>query len=128
VKKTYIKYFTLFLTILLLNSNFSFAISEMMCNMSGVQTGCECETDSRTGLMKVSSEEKACCKINVSEINNSNTLEKNNIVFKSDLPIHQVSFFIPVNEISKNYSSQSIFTNCNIPVPDIPIINSSFLI
>jgi hypothetical protein len=128
VKKTYIKYFTLFITIILLNSNFSFAISEMLCKMSEVQTECECETDPHTGIMKISSEEKGCCNINISEINNSNTLEKNNKNFNTELSLQHVIFFIPVNEFSKNYSTQSIFTNCNIPIPDIPIINSSFLI
>lgn len=128
MKKSYTKYFTLFLTIILLNSNFSFAISEMMCKMSTVNTECECDQDSQSGVMKISSEENACCKINVSEITNSNTLEKNNIKFTNELTSQTVIYLIPVSDFSKNYTSKNIFKICNIPVPDIPIINSSFLI
>lgn len=126
--KSYIKYFTLFLIIILLNSNFSFAITQMMCKMSEVQTSCECETDSQTGVMKISSEEKACCKIHISEINNSNTLEKNNIKVTNHIPVQSVIYQISVTELTKTFTTQNIFSICYIPIPDIPVINSSFLI
>ncbi|MBP9192761.1 MAG: hypothetical protein KBF96_09440 [Ignavibacteria bacterium] len=128
MKKSYIKYFTLFITIILLNSNFSFAISEMLCNMSEVQTECECETDSHTLAMMISSGENGCCKINTNEINNSNTLEKNNIKLIKEHSFQSVIYLLPVSEFTRTITSQVIFTTSNIPIPDIPIINSSFLI
>lgn len=96
--------------------------------MSSVPSECECETDSQTGVMIISSEENACCKINTNEINNSNTLEKNNKVLEKDLSYQTVNYLLPVTEFSKNYTALRIFTISNIPIPDIPIINSSFLI
>ncbi|HMR40273.1 MAG TPA: hypothetical protein PKA90_07560 [Ignavibacteria bacterium] len=128
MKKSYIKYFTLLLTILLLNSNFSFAISEMMCKMSTDKDQCECTTDSHTGVMKITSEEKACCKNSVSELNNSNTLEKNNTKHVTDQAQQKLIYTMPVNKDTQTSSIFISFVNLKIPVPDIPIFNSSLLI
>lgn len=100
----------------------------MICNMSDVPAKCECEADSHTGKMHFTSEEKTCCKINIREINNSNTLEKNNIKISKELPFQSVVYLIPVTEFSKNYTIPRIFALSKLPIPDIPILNSSFLI
>ena len=100
----------------------------MMCKMSEVQTECECSPDTHSGMMMISSDNKGCCDFNVSELNNSNTLEKTNNKSIQDITLQAVIYFIPVSEITKNISNNFQLVNCNIPAPDIPIIYSSLLI
>jgi hypothetical protein len=96
--------------------------------MSKVQNVCECSADEGlAAMMQISSEEKECCKINISEITNSNTLDKNKTKILSYLSYQSVNYLVPVIDITKTYVDRKILAN-NIPVPDIPIRNSSLLI
>jgi hypothetical protein len=128
VIKTYTKYFSLFLSIILLNSNFSFAFPQMLCMMSPNQSECQCDTDSHEGKTIVTSKGSECCKISVSILNNSNTLEKRDFKSATGLSSFSVIYFLPVIEEFTTHSGNRIFTNCKIPVQDIPILNSSLLI
>ena len=129
MKKIFLKYFTSILVIILLNSNFSFAISQMICKMSKVQTECPCDMDQSSMNSKISKEQNDCCKDKISEINNSNTLEKNSIRYATDQVPQKTIFTIPINNYSIFSSSINyIYINLKIPVPDIPVINSSLLI
>ena len=99
----------------------------MMCNMSKNQNSCECEDNSDSGLLQINSEDPGCCKINISEINNSNTLDKTS---KTSVKIYSllITYFLPEAELSKIQSNYKLFTNFHKPPSDIPILNSTFLI
>lgn len=126
--KKFTKYFSLFLIIFLINSNYSFAITQMLCKMSNLQNECECKTNSETPGIYLNIMEKDCCKIKISEINNSNPLENNNISFVDDLSIQLVIYTLPANTISKTNLQYNLYKDFNKPFSDIHILFSALLI
>lgn len=126
--KQFTKYFSFFLIIFLINSNYSFAITHMFCKMSKMQNECECKTDSDTKGMQIDSKEPDCCKVKISEINNSNTLEKNKISFVNINSVQLVTYILPAICISNSYTKYNLYKDFNKPFSDIPILISSLLI
>lgn len=123
--KSFTKYFSLFLIIFLINSNYSYTFTQMLCNMSKVKTECECESASG---MHLDTKESECCKVKTHEINNSNTLEKNKTSHKYDITVQTVVYFLPHINIINSTSHSRIQYNLKIPITDIPILYSSLLI
>lgn len=122
------KYFSLFIILFLINSNYSFAVTQMMCKMSSMQNECKCGNDSETKGMQINTKDSECCKIKISEINNSNTLEKNNNSFVNKIIVQSVSYFIPPVLTSNSYLQRKSYTHFKKPFSDIPVLFSTLLI
>ena len=122
------KYFSLILLLLLVNSNFSFALTQMMCSMSRVHDVCECEHNSAADDVQLSSAESGCCKISINEINNTNLLESaSSKEIKSIISLNTV-YYQEVH-IRPETCTYFAFINKNFKPPiDIPVLYSSLLI
>ncbi len=92
----------------------------------GMPKTCECE-DKPDKKIFLTSSESECCKVNVKEINNSNTLESNKLILTKHISF-QVIHFIPqkLNPILTN--NFKIFTGQSKSPSDIPILTSTLLI
>lgn len=122
------KYFSVFLILFLVNSNYSFAFTHMMCKMNKSQDACSCEQNSNSGELRIDSKDPACCKTLIKEINNTNTLESNKISL-----IREISFkTIQYSGESKIQSYTSLISGIQLiyfhPPSDIPILFSHILI
>ena len=125
--KTFSKYFSLFLILILIHSNFSFAITQMLCKMAKNQTACECQNPCASEL-QITSEESQCCKIFKKEINNKNILESNKFSFTKNI-IFQITDAIPAVKLISQLSKNNMSRNCHFnPPADIPILFSHILI
>lgn len=122
------KYFSLFLILFLINSNYSFAITQMLCKMSKIQTECECSHWSGKKETRINSDDAACCDITIHEINNSNTLDKTKFSPVNDNPVSTINYILPVIFNSKSFSLHKIFRDLNKPFRDIPLLNCTLLI
>lgn len=125
---SFTKYFSLLLVLFLINSNYSFAYTQMLCNMSNNKTECECKADSETDEMHLSTKDSECCKVKTHEINNSNTLEKNKTSYNFFNTHQAVIYVLPLNVNQKTTSNSNIQNTFKIPISDIPILYSSLLI
>ena len=122
------KYFSLILLLVLVNSNFSFAITQMMCTMSKMQDACECGNSDGAKDIQFSSAESACCKINIKEINNSNLLQ-NTISKETKSTVSQNIVYYQNLYTRPETHTYFVFINKNFKPPkDIPILYSSLLI
>lgn len=122
------KYFSVFLILFLVNSNYSFALTHMMCKMNKTQEVCECDQKSTSGELQIDSMDPGCCRQEIKEINNTNTLESNRISLVSEAPFISINFF----EESKIHSFTSFISHIESayfhPPVDIPILYSQILI
>lgn len=122
------KYFSLFLILFLVNSNYSFALTHMMCKMNNTHEACECNQNSQSGELQFDTKDQGCCKTEIKEINNSNTLESNKLSIVKEISFLTIQYF--AEQGSSSYSSfithlQSAFFK---PQTDIPILFSHILI
>ncbi|MBS1518034.1 MAG: hypothetical protein JSS91_08095 [Bacteroidetes bacterium] len=122
------KYFSVLLIIFLVNSNFSFAVTQMICGMSKVKNVCECRSETGKDKMTLTQSESECCKIKIRVITNSNTLEKNQSKIINLYPVYQYLTLLPVFEITKPNTHSSINSDFPVPITDIPVFISSLLI
>lgn len=125
--KTFSKIFSILLILVLVQSNFSFAITQMLCKMGKTKNVCECD-HSCTNELKISSEESSCCKVSTEEINNTNILEINKLSVIKVIKFQLSNDFLPVkliSNISQSFSSHIIHFK---PPADIPILFSNILI
>lgn len=125
--KTTTKIFTILLILVLVQSNLSFAITQMLCKMDNFQTACECENSCMNEL-QISSEKSQCCKVFIHEISNKNILELNKLKFSTDIKFKFVENSSPVNlqtELPQIFKLQTIHFK---PPADIPILYSHILI
>jgi len=126
------KYFIAYLSLVLILSNFSFATTLMLCNMSNMQTSCSCSqlqdySSQVASLSKVNS----CCESKTYELSNSNIL----CLVKNDLTGNFLSVIDVIN--TENFTAGlSTFNESRItgeltyhpPNSEIPILNSSLII
>ncbi len=128
MKKKILKYFSILLILLLINSNFSFAHTYMVCMMSKVQTVCECEHDSRsTGVQEISTE-PLCCKVKLTELNNSNTLKLDKLSVIKVITFQPIHYFVS-SILNSGFSFNYILHKTHFKPPsDIPILLSHILI
>ncbi len=125
--KTFSKYFSIVLVLLLIQSNFSFAITQILCKMEKMQNSCECENPCEHEL-QINSEESNCCKVTSGEINNTNILEFNKLSIIKDIKFQLIDNFLTVNlltHLSQNFRSNILHFK---PPADIPIVFSHILI
>lgn len=125
--KIFSKYFSLLLILILVQSNFSFAITQMLCKMDNFQTTCECDYSCMNEL-QISSEKSHCCKVFIHEISNSNILELNKLKFNTDIKFKFIESFLPVNlqsDLSQTFRPHITHFK---PPADIPILFSHLLI
>lgn len=125
--KTITKYFSILLIAVLIQSNFSFALNHMLCNMSEVRTSCECGVSCENEI-QYSSKGTGCCSILVSEISNTNILEINKLSFIKDMYSQITERFLSLellSDLPRNFSLQIIHFK---PPADIPILFSHILI
>ena len=125
------KYFSILLILVLIQSNFSFAITQMLCRMDNFQTTCECEDPCRNES-QITSEESQCCKVLIHEISNTNILELNKLKFNPGIKFNIIESFLPLNlhvnlqsDLSQTFRLHLIHF---IPPADIPILFSHILI
>lgn len=122
------KYFSLILLLVLVNSNFSFAITRILCSMSRVHDACECEQNSKTEDIQFSAAESGCCKIHIKEINNSNIL-KNTTSKEINSNVSQNTVYYQDLNIRPEKYTHVVFINKTFKPPiDIPVLFSSLLI
>lgn len=126
--KTISKYFSVLLILILVNSNFSFAFSQMLCEMSIEPTVCKCEENNMSDEVPADVSKMSCCDNNILEINNSNTLVKNNTDYTNLNSIQLLISLLPHIEITKTFADHLVFQKHHKPPSDIPILISSFLI
>lgn len=122
------KYFSLFLILFLVNSNYSFALSHMMCKMNDTNDSCECQHISKQGELRFDSKASECCKAEIKEINNSNTLESNKISLIKAISFTTLHFFEESKLQSVSYFFSQKALACFHPPADIPILFSHILI
>lgn len=122
------KYFSILLILILVNSNFSFALTQMLCEMSEDQTVCQCAENNVSDELQTEVSKMSCCDNKIHEINNSNTLDKNNTTYKNFISAQQVISILPQNEFSLPFTDHLVYLNYHKPPSDIPIQISSFLI
>lgn len=125
--KTLSKYFSILLILVLVQSNFSFAITQIMCKMGKIQTSCECANPCEDEL-QINSEESDCCKVTSGEINNTNILELNKLSIIKDIKFQLTDSFLQVNllsDLSQNFRTNILHFK---PLADIPILFSHILI
>jgi len=122
------KYFSLILILVLINSNFSFAITHMMCNMSKTQENCECKDNSDNHTLQSNSKESDCCKITSKEINNTNNLNLNKLKQCYTDTFQTLNYFTPSIAINNTHQSYYSFKNHPRYKPDIIILISRILI
>ncbi|MFZ1322992.1 MAG: hypothetical protein WAT71_15650 [Ignavibacteria bacterium] len=96
--------------------------------MSIDQTVCQCEEKNITDELVTDVSKMSCCDNKVHEINNSNTLVKNNTTYSNLISFQQVISILPQNEISLPFTDHLVYLNYHKPPSDIPILISSFLI
>ncbi|MBS1552680.1 MAG: hypothetical protein JST15_11505 [Bacteroidetes bacterium] len=122
------KYFSLILLLFLVNSNFSFALTQMMCSMNMADDVCECKDNSKADDIQFNTPESGCCKTNIKEINNSNILENTvSKVTKSIISLNTIHY----QEVSirpETYTCFIIIHNTFKPPKDLPVLYSSLLI
>jgi len=124
------KYFSLILILVIVNSNFSFAVQSMLCEMSTDPKICECKHQSESNCKEISitKEKFSCCTVNVNEINNSTTFE----VFKRSALDNDVVILIHNlihTDLHLNFVfHDKAFTTHPKTFTDIPILISRFLI
>ncbi|HAY33624.1 MAG TPA: hypothetical protein DCY06_05770 [Bacteroidetes bacterium] len=127
VIKTFLKYFSILLIAVLIQSNFSFALNHMLCKMSEVQTACECGVPCENEI-RYSAKESGCCSVIISEISNKNILEINKLSFIKDIYSQFNERFLNLELLSdfpRNFSKQITHFK---PPADIPILFSHILI
>lgn len=122
------KYFSILLILVLINSNFSFALTQMMCKMSQDRNTCECEQSSCSNEAQINSEEPVCCKVKFIEINNINTLELNKLLAASEVVYQIQNYFLQSDINSESTHYFRIQLNHFKPPADIPILLSHILI
>lgn len=122
------KYFSLFLILFLVNSNYSFALTHLMCKMNNTNKACECEQNSQSGELQFDSKDPGCCKTEIKEINNTNTLESSKISIVKEISFKSIQFLEETNFQSFTYSSSQLHLNHFHPPSDIPILFSHILI
>lgn len=122
------KYFSLFLVLILVNSNYSFALIHMMCKMNNSGDACKCKENSNSRESEFDSMDKGCCVTEIKEINNTNTLESNRISLIKDTSFLTVDFFEKSILYSNTFSNTNILLNHFHPPSDIPILFSHILI
>jgi len=129
------KFIIVVLSLLLILSNFSFALTYSICTM-GMMTGCMKETCARNNhdLNKIngfvlSKTKKTCCEERVSELSNSNTLLINHSS-NYNASFNHVSYIVDnFPTIDNNTLVHNHFTYPDkIPKNGIPIIISSLII
>ena len=122
------KYFSLFLLLALVNSNFSFSITQMACSMKMNQDACECGNSSAVTDIQFSQSEPACCKVNIYEIDNSNLLDKSSLQETQNIT-YPVLFCIQKLFLSTEPYFSHSFKNKSVKLPEnIPVLYSSLLI
>ncbi|MEO6695430.1 MAG: hypothetical protein ABIY50_00050 [Ignavibacteria bacterium] len=124
------KYFSLILILVLVNSNFSFAVQSLLCGMSTDPKICECKHQSPSNCKEISitKEKSSCCTFNLKEINNSTTFE---VLKRSSLEKDIV--ILIHNLIQTDLNSNFVFHDRGFTThpktfTDIPILTSQFLI
>ena len=121
------KYFSLILLLFLVNSNFSFAITQMMCSMSRMQEACDCG-DSGVKDIRFNSAESDCCKINIKEINNSNILQNTISKEIKSIVSQNIVYFQNLYTRPETHTYFVIINKNFKPPKDIPVLFSSLLI
>lgn len=122
------KYFSILLILVLINSNFSFAFTQIMCKMSKVQNTCECKQSSCPKEVQIKSEESDCCKVKFIEINNTNTLEINKLCIISNVAYQTQNYFLLSDINSELIHLYRFRTDHFKPPADLPILFSHILI
>jgi hypothetical protein len=126
------KYFITYLALVLILSNFSFAVTLAFCKMNGDNTVCACshiDGAEKSGL-SIKRIPGSCCETKIVELSNSNILEilnsySGNYLFQADvLNTDNFSFSSTSTQASRIYSEFSFHP----PNSEIPILNSSLLI
>lgn len=100
----------------------------MICGMSEDQTVCQCVEKNNIDELQTEISKMSCCDNKTHEINNSNTLDKNNTTYKNLISAQQVISLLPQIEITLPFTDQLVYLNYQKPPSDIPILISSFLI
>jgi len=131
--KTKVKqYFITYLSLVLILSNFSFAVTLAFCKMNGDNAVCSCihkNSAEKSGLV-IKKIPKSCCETKIVELSNSNLLEilnsySGNSLFHADLLISDINSIASASsQINKIYNEFSYHP----PNSEIPILNSSLLI
>ena len=122
------KYFSLFLVLILVNSNYSFALTHMMCKMNDTRDACECEQNSQAGELQFDSKDQGCCKTEIREINNSNTLESNKLSIVKEISFITIQYFAEPESSSFSIFISHLQSAYIKPQTDIPILFSHILI
>ena len=131
--KTKVKqYFITYLSLVLILSNFSFAVTLAFCKMNGDNAVCSCihkNSAEKSGLV-IKKIPKSCCETKIVELSNSNLLEilnsySGNSFLQADIINSDVNSLLSastqVNRIITEFSYHP-------PNSEIPILNSSLLI
>ena len=100
----------------------------MICKMDNSHNECRCGDIPVSGEVQLSSMDPGCCKTEIKEINNTNTLELNKISLIKDISFKTIHF--PSESELRSYTS--FITNIHSahlkPPADIPILFSHILI
>ncbi len=131
--KTRVKqYFITYLSLVLILSNFSFAVTLAFCKMNGDNAVCSCihkNSAEKSGLV-IKKIPKSCCETKIVELSNSNLLEilnsySGNSFLQADIINSDVNILLSastqINRILTEFSYHP-------PNSEIPILNSSLLI
>lgn len=113
---------------MLVNSNYSFALTHMMCKMNSTRGACECNQDSQQGELKIDSMNAGCCKTEIKEINNSNTLESNKLSIVKEISFITIQYFAETESNPFSTSVSHLKSAYFSPPTDIPILFSHILI
>lgn len=122
------KYFSLFLILFLVNSNYSFALTHMLCKMNNTLDACECDQNSGSDEIQFKSMDAGCCKVETSEINNRNTLESNKISLDKEITFKKMDYFDESILLIDSFKNSKIILNHFHPPSEIPILFSHILI
>lgn len=125
--KVFFKYYSILLILILLQSNFNFAITQMLCRMERLQTTCQCD-DPCMNELQISQEESQCCKVSIQEISNTNILDLNKLSFNTDIKFSFIDSYLPVNFQSNLSQTFRLHITHFKPPADIPILFSHILI
>lgn len=126
--KIFSKYFSILLTIVLLHSNFSMAITYMSCKMGMQDNVCLCEDNPGMKYEKITEEESACCKVKTQEINNSNSFEISKLSLVKENSFQFINYFLPSNSNQDSPATYKLISGHPKPPVNIPILISTLLI
>lgn len=126
------KYFITYLALVLILSNFSFAVTLAYCKMNGDNTACACSHNSSTEKPELSFKKipNSCCDTKVVELSNSNILE-NLTKYSVNTLFHTQIVNADAYGINKSLSDVNRICSefpYHPPNSEIPILISSLLI